>query len=92
MAAYCDFSDLPADSCAHCKRGMKTLPRVAEQDDRDWHGPAPGGGQHNAPLAPGPWFAARWPGRCSGDEGHHIAPGDMIRADGTGGWACENCG
>lgn len=90
MADYCEFSGLLADSCAHCKHGMSILPPVAGQDDRDWHGPQPGRGQHDAPLAPGRWFAAQWPGFCSGD--HPIAPGDMLRADGTGGWECENCG
>lgn len=92
MTAYCDFSDLPRDSCAHCRQGLRVLPQVTDQDDRDWHGPAPGHGQHSAPLAPGPWFPARLHGRCSGSEDHQIAPGDMIRADGSGGWECENCG
>jgi hypothetical protein len=43
------------------------------------------------PAQPGPWIAARYPGRCSGcTEG--IAPDDQIRSDGDGGWLCETCG
>lgn len=39
----------------------------------------------------GPWFAARHEGDCDGCGGH-IEPGDMIRADGEGGWLCSDCG
>lgn len=92
MAGYCEFSDLPSEICAHCKQGLRTLPLVTEQDDRDWHGAQPGRGNQDAPLAPGQWFPARWPGHCSGECGRDIVPGDMIRANGTGGWVCENCG
>ena len=39
----------------------------------------------------GPWFAARYPGRCSlGDE--PFGEGDRIRADGEDGYLCRRCG
>ena len=42
------------------------------------------------PGMTGPWFPARHPGHCDQcDEG--IAEGDLIRADGEGGWQCESC-
>lgn len=39
----------------------------------------------------GPWFQAQFPGYCDGC-GEPIEPGDQIRADGRGGWICEDCG
>lgn len=39
----------------------------------------------------GPWFGAMYDGRCSGCE-DAICEGDRIRADGTGGYECEDCG
>ena len=39
----------------------------------------------------GPWFTARFDSDC--DEcGALISEGDQIRADGTGGYICEDCG
>lgn len=41
----------------------------------------------------GPWFAASFDSEagCAGC-GSDIYEDDMIRADGTGGWLCEECG
>jgi len=39
----------------------------------------------------GPWFQAYYDGVCSGC-GNGIQQGDMIRADGEGGWLNECCG
>lgn len=40
---------------------------------------------------PGPWFSAAYEGNCSqcGDE---FSSGDLIRADGEGGWQARCCG
>lgn len=40
---------------------------------------------------PGPWFPARFDSECD-TCGDTILEGDEIRADGTGGYACEGCG
>lgn len=40
--------------------------------------------------APGPWFTASYGGSCA-SCGDQIEEGDTIRADGAGGWECENC-
>jgi hypothetical protein len=37
----------------------------------------------------GPEFPAGYPGTCSLDKSHRIEPGDQIRADGDGGYACH---
>ena len=42
-------------------------------------------------TCPGPWFAAAYHGACS-DCGEDISPDDVIRADGDGGYLCEDCG
>lgn len=42
-------------------------------------------------VVPGPWFAAGYNGFCSGC-GDDIEEGDRIRADGDGGYECEECG
>jgi hypothetical protein len=43
------------------------------------------------PEALGPWFTARYSGRCSlGDE--PFRQGDRIRADGEDGYLCARCG
>ena len=39
----------------------------------------------------GPWFGAVYEGRCSVSE-CQIEEGDRIRADGEGGYECEDCG
>lgn len=39
----------------------------------------------------GPWFGAMYDGRCSVSE-CQIYEGDRIRADGQGGYECEDCG
>lgn len=38
----------------------------------------------------GPAVEARYSGRCSGCD-ENIRPGDQIRADGEGGWLCNDC-
>ena len=43
------------------------------------------------PARFGPWFPARYDGRCSGC-GEPFEPGEKIRSDGDGGWLCEDCG
>lgn len=43
------------------------------------------------PAGYGPWFPASYEGECDGCGGD-IMPGDRIRADGQGGWLCEECG
>lgn len=39
----------------------------------------------------GPWFEARYDGHCA-DCGGATIGGDRIRADGYGGYLCEDCG
>lgn len=52
---------------------------ISEQPERD-------------PADYGPWFAARYPGKCAGC-GEPIREGDRIRGDGTGhAYLCSECG
>src|SRR5579859_2433567 len=78
MTERCDFSDLPVESCAHCRQitTAKTDTMFQANDNGLF----------------GPWITAKWPGRCSADYRHVIVPGAQIRADGDGGWLCEECG
>lgn len=46
---------------------------------------------HREILPGSPWFRASRFGKCSGGGGD-ILPGDRIRADGTGGFCCSECG
>lgn len=40
----------------------------------------------------GPWFFAAFPGECSGYLcGMFFNEGDLIRADGEGGWEAKEC-
>lgn len=39
----------------------------------------------------GPWIEARFDSECDGC-GDLIEAGDRIRADGSGGWLCQECG
>lgn len=41
-------------------------------------------------YGPGPWFEAGYEGDCSGCFAE-IAIGDIIRADGEGGWQRQEC-
>lgn len=40
----------------------------------------------------GPWFEAGHDSDCDGTCGGEIKAGDMIRADGEGGYLCQGCG
>lgn len=40
----------------------------------------------------GPWFTARYDGKCDGPCGQEFEAGDTIRSDGEGGWLCQDCG
>jgi hypothetical protein len=70
---------------AHCKH-------LVEQRDcadcRSWPAVSP---PAVLPADYGPWIAAAYYGECAGC-GDDIEPGCQIRADGEGGWLCEDCG
>lgn len=71
---FCDFSDLPKDSCGHCTgRNGDTMFQANETADC------------------GPWITAQFRGPCS-SCGCFIRKGERIRADGSGGWMCADCG
>lgn len=40
----------------------------------------------------GPWFTAGYSSGSCSDCGEDITESDMIRADGQGGYLCEECG
>lgn len=51
-----------------------------------------GEGSDDRDSRPGPWFPAAYPGECSGFLcGMAFSEGDMIRADGEGGWQAQEC-
>ena len=75
----CPMSDLPRDTCAHCRQGTRALPAEVRYEDDPGEVPAAGS------------MVARFPGTCS-NCGNKISPGrTVIAPDGTGGWLCENC-
>ena len=45
----------------------------------------------DAEPEPGPWFYADHEGNCSACDEYHIEEGDLIRADGYGGYESEDC-
>jgi hypothetical protein len=77
-ASRCEITDLLADSCGHCNGAEARARREEAAVSR------PSG------AGPGPWFTAQYGGECAccGDD---ICPGDTIRADGEGGYACNEC-
>lgn len=81
MAARCEKTDLLVESCGHCT-GAEAEARAAREEAEVARRPATG---------PGPWFTAQYEGECvcCGDD---ITPGDTIRADGEGGYVCDECG
>lgn len=72
MTARCELYDLPAEMCAHCT-GAEARARAEEKPE--------------VRQARGDWFEARYPGECA-TCGDPIRPGDVIRADGRGGYVC----
>ena len=70
-----------------CPRTDLYVTDCACRDCRNLPDPAPG--PVRAEL--GPWFEARFPGRCSRCA-TEFEPGDRIRADGHGGYLAECCG
>lgn len=73
---YC-IHDLDPASCAVCNGAVK---RAAEQERSLRRA-----GGH------GPWFEARWGGKCSAC-GEEFEAGTVIRSDGDDGWQCGECG
>jgi hypothetical protein len=73
----CELTELLVDQCA-CPQ-CRNLPDVA-----DASGVSGGGGL-------GPWFRARFGGRCDGC-GDGVVTGGWLRADGGGGWLAACCG
>jgi hypothetical protein len=75
---YCEMSDLPVESCAHCRTGSRTLPDTMFQAN-----------EMDASKL-GPQVPAKYHGQCTGC-GAPIRPGDLIRSDGVSGWVDEQC-
>lgn len=73
---YC-IHDLDPATCADCNGAVK---RAAERERSLRRA-----GGH------GPWFEARWGGKCSGC-GESFDAGTVIRSDGDDGWQCGECG
>lgn len=70
-----------------------TVDETTTQGDDVNEIPEPHDAAKAAAQAPdkGPWFGAMYDGRCSVNE-CQIEEGDRIRADGKGGYECEDCG
>lgn len=79
-AERCERTDLLVSDCAHCRGHQSVEEQVQAERVTD----------REHPGAPGPWFAARWDGECSGC-GDPINVGDTIRADGEGGYELWGC-
>lgn len=77
----CPLTELLVDECAHCRK----LPD-AEVDDDPFDDPAP---PRRAGQAAS-WFRAAYPGACS-SCGDGFDEGDVIRADGEGGYEMRDC-
>lgn len=74
----------------HPARVSDPAPTVDTMDDDREETDTPG----RSPLlddTKGPWFGAMYEGRCDGCQ-DRIYEGDRIRADGQGGYECEDCG
>ncbi|MCU1612563.1 MAG: hypothetical protein JWO98_103 [Frankiales bacterium] len=75
--SHCDFSDLPAASCAHCLGHVD--PEQQARKDRAQLIERPG------------WVPANYPGRCQGC-GEFFAPGAAIHIDiDSNGYFAECC-
>lgn len=61
-----------------------------------WTAPVPAMDVENGQGEPdnkrGPWVRAAFDGECDGTCGGSLLEGDEIRADGEGGWLCQDCG
>lgn len=58
-----------------------------------WTAPlAVAGGDVSDNITRGPWVRAAFDGECDGTCGGSLLEGDEIRADGEGGWLCQDCG
>jgi predicted nucleic acid-binding Zn ribbon protein len=78
MADEC-IHELPRATCGVCNGAMKRAAAIEAQ------------GRRFKPAERGPWFFARYDGKCS-DCGEQFESGQKIRSDGDGGWLCEDCG
>jgi hypothetical protein len=77
VSARCDFTDLPADSCAHCLGHADPGQQAKAERARL--------------LASGRgWFPALYPGTCE-HCGARFEPGAAIRMEIPAGWRGECC-
>lgn len=77
MTARCELTELPVDSCAHC-RGNTTTPDEEAATDRVQL------------INSGRWFHAVHPGVCA-VCGTPFDPGTAIRLEIPRGWRAECC-
>ncbi|WP_433252932.1 hypothetical protein ACQPYK_08690 [Streptosporangium sp. CA-135522] len=72
----CPLTELIVAQCGHCREVL----------DIPFSDLLPAG-----PERLGPYVTARYSGECA-DDGEPFEAGDLIRADGHGGWLAECCG
>lgn len=86
---YCEFSGMRVADCAHCRRGLRALPPVVAEALPEEEGLPPylGG---SASVMPGRPFHAQFPGACAACP-RPVVPGELIKADGVGGWVHDDC-
>lgn len=77
MSARCEFTELPVDSCAHCRGNTITPDEEAAAD-------------HAELTAAARWFHAIHPGVCAAC-GEPFTAGTAIRMEIPRGWRAECC-
>lgn len=92
---------LPEDTCEQCQDDPDYCSEAPHNSGEPHPDPfsAPGAAvgsvdteEGDGSLTRGPWVRAGFDSECDGPCGTDISEGDEIRADGEGGWLCENCG
>lgn len=104
-AARCQMSGAPVESQDQAAAVLAAevpaaeVPEQRTEESDPWTDPTPTPRADNTYAVPeaerpakGPWFGAQYAGDCD-TCGSPFDEGDMIRADGDGGWECESwCG
>ncbi|MGW0795152.1 hypothetical protein [Streptomyces sp. NPDC002692] len=75
MSERCEFTELPVDSCAHCRGNTLTPDEEAAAE---------------LPDSSRPWFHAVYPGVCA-CCGTPFAAGTAIRLQAPRGWRADCC-
>lgn len=84
----CELTELIKSQCEHCVAAARVKPVDPDAVTATFNFRSPA--SRFLENSSGPWFPANYQGECS-ECGLHFYEGEIIQADGAGGWRLKEC-